>query len=55
MKKRLVLRKAKTLVRVTCGPFKNRLVCLLKSGFSGWHCKFNDTGELGYIFRNEIQ
>jgi hypothetical protein len=63
MKKKLVIRKPKQLVirrpkkmtRIICGPFKNRVVCLLKNGFSGWHCRFDDTGELGYVFRNEVQ
>ena len=55
MKKRLVIRKEKTVVKVTCGPFRGKLIQLLKSGFSGWHCRFVATGELGYVFRNEVQ
>jgi len=63
MKKKLVIRKLKQLVirrpkkiaRITCGPFEGCEVYLLKNGFSGWLCRFVDTGDLGYIFRNEVQ
>ncbi len=55
MKKRLVIRKPRlTLARVLNGPHKNKLVYLMKRGFSGWHCKFKDTLKEVYVFNHEL-
>jgi len=54
MKKQLVIRKPVTIVKAICGKFKGQKIQLMKRGFSGWHGKKVDTGEMVYLFSEEV-
>jgi hypothetical protein len=55
MKKRLVVRrKPVAVIKAICGKFKGQKIQLLKRGFSGWHGKKVDTGEMIYLFPEEV-
>jgi hypothetical protein len=52
MKKQLVVRKPVTIIKR--GKFKGKKIRLLKRGFSGWHGKIVETGEVVYLFNEEV-
>lgn len=50
---KMVVRKNRLNVVVKKGPYKGTKICLLKRGFSGWHC-LSKNNRVDYVFNDEI-